>query len=146
MPSVYDVYFGWRKVVNVAITILTGAESGTTSSDCSGMNSVIASFANRQQQPTTEKEDSVPLKGRDKADLRDIALGDYVFCLYCHPGLGCIHNHIKWYLVHGHLDHHPEMFLPCNDKCFVCSGSYKKILPVIHKEAIRFLKSSSRTI
>ena len=79
MPSVYDVYFGWRKVVSVAITILTGAESGTTSSDCSGMNSGIASFANRQQQPTTEKEDSVPLTGRDKADLRDIALGDYFF-------------------------------------------------------------------
>ena len=31
----------------------------------------------------------------------------------------------------------------CNDKCFVCTGSYKKyMLPILHEGAVSFLSSS----
>ena len=40
----------------MAITLLAGAKSSVGSSDCAGMNSVIASLANQQQQITTEQE------------------------------------------------------------------------------------------
>ena len=45
----YDVYFGWRNVTNAAIGVLTGHKSSAGSSDCAGMNSVIASLTNQEQ-------------------------------------------------------------------------------------------------
>jgi hypothetical protein len=125
----------------MAITLLTGAKFSVGSSDCAGMNSVIASLANQQQRTTAEQEDTAPLTSRDKAVNQATALQDFIdfLRLYCQPGLGCIHTRIEWYLAHGRLDHPPELILPCNDKCFVCLGGYEKyFLPIIHKEAVRF--------
>ena len=143
----YEVLLNWVSFIKLLLTIMRPRQTKSNEpSDHDGINSLILS-----KTPEGKKNKSINVStganGLTMSDRTRVATLSYCNAidsvnLFCMPGLGCVHTRCEWFMATGELSAPPEMILPCERKCYICTGGHRKyFLPIIYTGAIEFLRS-----